>query len=139
MNNPLVDPNSPRATDRLHPMIYLALASLAMWLVVAAWAFFSYGGYVELDLGIVSALVFMLIAIPSVLLLIWRSFAPADRSSPGSGQFRDWIFGHFDMRQGRRTSMSAAIEILLPMTAAVLGITAIGIVFDLIAAGAHLA
>ena len=138
MNNPLVDPGDPRATDRLHPMVYVALAGLAVWLVVAAWAFFSYGGYIDLDLGIVSALVAMLIAIPSALLLIWNTFKPADQSRPGAGRLRDWISGDFDMRQGRRTSKSAAVEILLPMMAAVLGITAIGIVFDLTAAGVHL-
>ena len=30
--------------------------------------------------------------------------------------------GYFDMRQGRRKSVSASIEILLPMAAAVIGI-----------------
>ena len=137
MNSPL-DSDNPRATDRLHPTVYAALAGLAVWLVVAAWVFFSRGGYIDLDLGIVSVLVFMLIGIPSALLLIWRTFNPSDPDRVGSGKFRDWISGDFDMRQGRRTSMSAAIEILLPMMAAVLGITAIGIVFDLTAMGTHL-
>jgi hypothetical protein len=105
---------------------------------VAAWVFFSRGGYIDLDLGIVSVLVFMLIAIPSALLSIGRTFKPSDPDRISSGKFRDWISGDFDMRQGRRTSMSVAIEILLPMMAAVLGITAIGIVFDLTAMGTHL-
>lgn len=136
MNSPL-DLDNPRTTDRLHPMIYAALAGLAVWLVVAAWVFFSRGGYIDLDLGIASVLVFMLIAIPSALLSIGRTFT-SDPDRISSGKFRDWISGDFDMRQGRRTSMSAAIEILLPMMAAVLGITAIGIVFDLTAMGTHL-
>jgi hypothetical protein len=46
-----------------------------------------------------------------------------------------WISGDFDMRQGRRKSVSASIEFLLPMAAAVIGITAIGIVFRLTEAG----
>ena len=35
------------------------------------------------------------------------------------------------MMQGRRKGLSASVEILLPMAAAVIGITAIGIVFRL--------
>ena len=120
------DRNNPQASDQLHPLVYKALAGLAIWLVASAWLFFSQGGYLTLDLGIVSALVFLLIAIPTAIHHAGR-LGEADRVSP----FRAWLSGDFDMRQGRRTSLSASIEILLPMTAAVIGITAIGIIFRL--------
>lgn len=136
MNTPL-DPDMPRVTDQLHPFVYVALASLAVCLALAAWILFSRGGYVELDLGIVSVLFFMLIAIPSALFLIRRASGSSDSARGGISKFRDWISSDFDIRQGRLKGIVATIEILLPMTAAVLGITAIGIVFDLTATGGH--
>jgi hypothetical protein len=120
------DRNSSQASDQLHPIVYKALAGLAIWLVASAWVFFSQGGYLSLDLGIISAFVFMIIAIPTAIHHTGR-LGGAGRISP----FRAWISGDFDMRQGRRKSLSASIEILLPMTAAVIGITAIGIIFRL--------
>ena len=137
MNEPLSQDNL-HATDQVHPLVYKGLAALAIGLVVAAWILFSKSGYIELDLGMVSVLVFMLIAIPSALLSIGRTSRPSGRARSGGRGFRDWLSGDFDMRQGRRKGFGAAIEILLPMTAAVVGMTAIGIVFDLTATGSHL-
>jgi hypothetical protein len=134
MNNKLDQDNS-QASDQLHPFVYAALAGLALWLVVSAWIFFSQGGYLELDLGVVSALIFMIIAIPTVLYFVGRRFQAADRASSIGRPFSAWIARDFDMRQGRRKSVSASMEILLPMAAAVIGITAIGIVFRLTEAG----
>jgi hypothetical protein len=134
MNNKLDQDNS-QVSDQLHPFVYAALAGLALCLVVSAWIFFSQGGYLELDLGIVSALVFMIIAIPTVLHFVGRRFQSADRESNIGPPFSTWIAGDFDMRQGRRTSLSASMEIVLPMAAAVIGITAIGIVFRLTEVG----
>lgn len=61
--NSRLDQDNSQTSDQLHPFVYAALAGLAFWLVTAAWIFFSQWGYLRLDLGIVSALVFMLIAI----------------------------------------------------------------------------
>jgi hypothetical protein len=133
MNNKL-DHDTSQVSDQLHPFVYAALAGLAFWLVVSAWIFFSQGGYLELDLGVVSALVFMIIAIPTVLHFVGRRFR-ADRARNIGRPFSTWIAGDFDMRQGRRKSVSASMEILLPMAAAVIGITAIGIVFRLTEVG----
>jgi hypothetical protein len=129
MNNKL-DQDTSQDSDQLHPFVYAALAGLALCLVLSAWIFFSQGGYLEMDLGIVSALVFMIIAIPTVLHFVGRRFQ-GDRASNIHRPFSTWIAGDFDMRQGRRKSVSASMEILLPMAAAVIGITAIGIVFRL--------
>ena len=134
MNNKL-DQDSSQGSDQLHPFIYAALAGLALCLVVSAWMLFFNGGYLELDLGIISALVFMIIAIPTVLHLVSRRFQAPDRASRIGRPFSTWIAGYFDARQGRRKSVSALMEILLPMAAAVIGITAIGIVFRLTEVG----
>ena len=63
---------NPQVSDQLHPFIYAALAGLAFWLVLSAWIFFSQKGYLELDLGVVSALIFMIVAIPTVIHLVGR-------------------------------------------------------------------
>ena len=128
MNNKL-DLDNIQASDQLHPFVYIALASLAFWLLASAWIFFSQGGYLELDLGIMSALFFMITAIPTMLYLVGRKLKAVDRTGSVGPSWRAWMSGDFDMRQGRRKGVSASIEILLPMTAAVIGITAIGIVF----------
>ena len=85
----------------------------------------------ELDLGVVSALIFMIIAIPTVMHFVGQKSQAVDRAGSVGRTWRAWLSGDFDMRQGRRKSVSASIEILLPMAAAVIGITAIGIVFHL--------
>lgn len=125
------DLDDAQASDRLHPFVYKTLAGLAVWMVVSAWILFSQGGYLELNLGIVSVLVLMVIAIPTAIHHAGRRFQAADRASP----FGAWISGYFDMRQGRRTSFSASVEVLLPMAAAAIGITGIGIVFRLTEVG----
>src|ERR1700752_3670068 len=114
MNNKL-DQDTSQVSDQLHPFIYAALAGLACWLTGSAWIFFSHGGYLELDLGVVSAFVFMIIAIPTALHFVERNFQ-ADRTSSDIGRpFSTWIAADFDMRQRRRKSLSASKEIFLPM------------------------
>ncbi len=125
------DPDNAQTSDQLHPSIYKILAGFAVWLVVSAWIFFSQGGYTELNLAMVSVLVLMIIAIPIAIHHAGGRVLTADRAGP----LRRWISGYFDTIQGRRTSVSASVEILLPMAAAAIGITAIGIVFRLTEAG----
>ena len=129
MNDEL-DRKCQQASDQLHPFIYTALAGLAFGLVMSAWIFFSQPGYLELDLGVVSALIFMIVAIPTAIYFVGRNSHAVEQSSVGR-TWHAWMSGDFDMREGRRKSIDASIEILLPMTAAVIGITAIGIVFRL--------
>lgn len=106
-----LDRNNPQASDQLHPIIYAALAGFAFWLVLSAWIFFSQKGYLQLDLGVVSALIFMIVAIPTVIHLVGREPQAAERTGSVGPTWRDWISGDFDMRQGRRKSVSASIEI----------------------------
>ena len=88
---------------------------------------FSQGGYLTLDLGVAgSALVFLLIAIPTAIHHAGR-LGEADRVSPSAS----WLRRFRHEARPAHVSSSASIEILLPMTAAVIGITAIGIIFRL--------
>ena len=127
MKNKIDQETSPQTSDQLHPFVHVALAGLSFCLVLSAWTFFPQGGYLELNLGVVSAIFFMITAIPTVLYLL--GCKPVDKAGSGGPSWRAWMSGDFDMRQGRRTAVSASVEILLPMTAAVIGIVAIGIVF----------
>jgi hypothetical protein len=135
VNDP-IDPDIDRATDELHPFVYRALAGLGLLLVVAAWVFFDRGGYTASNLAVVSGLVLMLIAIPTALARAGRASSPPEANGVSPSKFRDWLAGSFDTSQGRRKSVEASIEILLPLTAAVIGMVAIGIIFDLARASA---
>ena len=59
MKNKIDQETSPQTSDQLHPFVYVALAGLSFCLVLSAWTFFPQGGYLELNLGVVSALFFM--------------------------------------------------------------------------------
>ena len=133
MKNKIDQETSSQISDQLHPFVHVALAGLSFCLVLSAWTFFSQGGYLELNLGVVSALFFMITAIPTVLYLLGRK--PVYRAGSAARSWRAWIYGDFDTKQGRRTAFSASVEILLPMTAAVIGSIGIGIVFHLTEVG----
>lgn len=137
-----MNPNIPRVTDQLHPFVHAALACLVLWLAMAGWLFFSHGGYVELDLAVVSWFFLLVIAILSALRLIKQTSqradtAQSDTTNIGSRGFHEWISGTFATLTGQEKSTGASVEILLPMMAAAFGMTAIGIVFDLTMPGSH--
>jgi hypothetical protein len=63
-----------------------------------------------------------------LLALVWRKFRGSD-SHPEVISFRDWRAGNFAVWGGRVSGTNAAIDMLLPLAAVALGLTAIGIVF----------
>jgi hypothetical protein len=115
----------------------MAAAGLLIWFVVAAWLLFGGSGYIELALAMISVLVFMAIAIP----LAWRTHQTAQRSAgslPAAEQasLDKWLRGQFATWTDQEKGSTAAIEILLPLAAVAFGITALGIVFEFVRAGA---
>jgi hypothetical protein len=143
MNLPLQSPHPP--SDQLHPGVHISAVALFIWFVAAAWLLFGGPGYIELALAMISVLVFMVIAIPTVL---WRagrkarsanadsidsSVAPAGAETPQT--FGAWLHGEFATWTNQEKGSTAAVEILLPLAAVALGITALGIVLDLTRAG----
>lgn len=128
-----------KVSDRLHPLIHLAAAGLLIWFVIAAWLLFGGSGYIELALAMVGVLVFMTIAIP---LALWRANVTAQRSdAPPSAtektpeSLASWLQGQFATWTGQEKGSTAAVEMLLPLAAVALGITALGIVLELTRAG----
>jgi type VI protein secretion system component VasK len=144
--------SSGRVYDELHPLVHKAAAGLLIWFVVAAWLLFSGGAaYLDLALAMVSMLVFMALAIPTML---WRAGAAARRSRDAAEgaradaaeeadepaetsptTFSAWLRGRFATWTDVEKPSTAAIEVLLPLAAVAFGLTAIGIVFQLARAG----
>jgi amino acid transporter len=122
------------ASDQLHPLVYTAVVGLVFWIVVSAWAFFDDGEGMELLLAVVSGFLFIAVAIPFALGLIWRKYQDADAARGERISLRDWASGEFDTWQGRRKAVDAAVEILLPFAAIAFGIMALGIVLHFTAA-----
>ena len=128
-------------SDQPHSVVRMAVVGLLIWFVAAAWLLFGESGYINLAFAVISVLVFMVIAIPAAL---WRaklrsSKAGSDVSNgsraAGEQPLGLWLQGEFTTGSGREKSSAAALEILLPIAAVAFGITALGIVFDLIRAG----
>jgi membrane protein implicated in regulation of membrane protease activity len=131
-------------------LVYLAAAGAFLWMVLAAWVFFGGWDHMELNLAMVSILALMAGGIPFML---WRANVRARRraralesvgpeSQPPETEadvteaeaaetFDAWIRGSFETWTGRRNARGAAVEILLPLGAAAVGMTALGIMFEI--------
>ncbi len=116
--------------DGLHPAIYKALAACALWMVVAAWVSFSGQGYASLVLAVVTGFFIVAAAIPYIFWRVWRK-TDAGQSEGRKPAFSDWWRGEVETWQGRVEGWDAAIEVLLPLGIAAIGMTLIGLVFRL--------
>lgn len=105
----------------------MVLISLVFWFLLASWSFAG-TGYVDVVLAVVTGCFLMIIAIPVVLWLVWRENAPSAKPI-GPDKFADWLSATFEIWQGSRTGASAAVEIILPIAAAAVGMTAFAVVF----------
>ncbi len=127
------DPKSP-STDQLPNSVYAILAGLVLWLPVAGWGLAG-AGYADLSLAVVSGFFLIVLAIPFLLWRVWR--ASGDPQSESEREpFADWAAGDFETWQDRVKGRNAAAEIILPIAAAAVGMTALAIVFHYAAAHA---
>jgi hypothetical protein len=126
---------SERVVRDLHPAIYMALVGLTLWLALAIWGF-GYDGQTDYLLAIVSGFLFIAVAIPSTLALMVHCQKNSDeRKSSGEASFQEWMTGNFDTWQDRVKGRNAAVEVLLPMAAIAIGMTAFAIVLHFTAVG----
>ena len=95
---------------------------------VASWAFVG-PGYAELSLAVISIYFFILMAIPFTLWRVWRASREPENPPEPRETFADWAGGEFEIWQDHRQGRTAAIEIVLPIAAAAIGMTAFAIVF----------
>jgi hypothetical protein len=128
-----VDRQNRPVWNDLHPLVYAAIVGLVLWFVASAWVFFGLWDDIRLLLVVVSGFFFMAVATPGMLWLVGRKYRDPDVG--GKVLLREWAAGDFDTAQGRRNAADAAIEILLPIAAAAFGMTAMGIVFYIMASG----
>ena len=123
----------------LHPLVYVALVGLILWLVLAIWGFAN-DGQTDYLLAIVTGFLVIAVAIPSTLaLMVYRQRNSGDSRSSANRDivsFRQWAAGDFDTWQDRVKGRNAAIEVLLPMAAIAIGMTAFAIVLHFTALGA---
>jgi hypothetical protein len=125
--------HSARESSELHPLVYWGLVGLTLWLVISAWAFFDDGAYTGFLLAVVTGFFFIFIALPVSLWRVWRKHA---LDAAGNHQpFREWACGECATWQCRLSGAEATVQALLPIAAAAVGMTAIGIVFALVAVG----
>ncbi len=119
-------------TDGLHPAIYAGLAVLALWLVVSAWIFFgSEGQYAAYSVAVATGLFLIAGAIPFALWRVWRRRTPDGAAAQPHTAFSDWWRGEVETWQGRVEGWDAAVEVLMPLGAAAIGMTLIGLIFRL--------
>ena len=123
---PVTDAQRP-VTSVLHSRVYLLLVGFALWFALAVWGFAG-GGLSNYLLVIVSSFIFVVVALQLILSRVGRTKSAA-RNDDNQPSLRDWAAGDFDTCQGQLSGAQAALQILLPIAVAALGMTAFGIVF----------
>jgi hypothetical protein len=118
---------SRRVVSVLHPAVYVALVGFTAWLVLAIWGF-GYDGQTDYLLAIVTGFLVIAVAIPSTLALMVHRQSNSDEKGSAKTSFREWMAGDFDTWQDRVRGRNAAVEVLLPMAAIAIGMTAFAIV-----------
>jgi hypothetical protein len=122
----------------LHSKVYVALVGLVVWLVLAIWGF-GYDGQTDYLLAIVTGFLIIAVAIPATLALMAHSQGSSvdeENSAPhDTKSFRQWAAEDFDTWQDRIKGRNAAVEVLLPMAAIAIGMTAFAIILHFTAVG----
>jgi hypothetical protein len=135
MARDLVAHNKP-VFDQLHPAVYGTAVGLVAWFALAAWILFDRQNDIELPLAMVSVLLLVAVLVPWALSLVWKRHVMSHQH-PTKTSFRDWRAGDFAAWGSKLHGTHAVIDMLLPLAAVAFGLTAIGIVFLIVASGAH--
>ena len=128
MSRELLAHNRP-VFDQLHPRIWGAAAGLIAWFAVMAWILFDRSSDATLSLMFVTVLFAVAIGLPWTLSLVWRKCQLPHEGHAKPTSFHDWTDGDLAVWGARLRARDAAIDVLLPLAAVSLGLTAIGIVF----------
>ena len=117
-------------TDGLHPAIYAGLAVLSLWFVVSAWVFFgSEGSTPPIRWRSRPGSSSSPEGIPFVISRVWRRNTPDGAADQPRTAFSDWWRGDVETWQGRVEGWDAAVEVLMPLGVAAIGMTLIGLIF----------
>jgi hypothetical protein len=122
-------------SSQLHPLVYLGMAGFAVWMIIGAWSFGG-EGYADWLLVVVSLFILAVMLLVFVLSRVGSHDPGLAKPRPHKrAKFHDWAGGEFDTWQDKVRGQNAAIEVLLPLAAAAVGMTAIGIVYLAVHAG----
>jgi len=128
---PRIGEESPRAHRRI-PAPLLALMGLCLgWFVPIGWL--AYGGSTDTVMAMLLVSVFATVALGVPWLLVRTSRGRVDTTS--AYRPRQWLRGQFETFTGRLPSREAIILILLPLGAAAVGITLMGVALGIAASG----
>ena len=125
-------------TNQPHPTVYALLGILVLWTVLMVWNFAGGGGLVAYLLVIISGFLGVIGALALILTRVgYADPGHADavtRGDAASGNkpplpLREWASEDFNTGSGRLSGTQAALQILLPIIAAAVGMTAIGIAY----------
>ena len=120
-------PDSRPSTSWIHPRVYTIVIALTAWFALAAWSFAGQG-IVNHLLFIVSGVIFVAVALTLILTSVGHDgrAAGCDENVPS---LRDWGKWEYETWAGKVFGADAVVQILLPIAAAAVGMTAIGIIF----------
>ncbi|MDX8525174.1 hypothetical protein RFM68_11695 [Mesorhizobium sp. MSK_1335] len=114
-----------RVSRGLHRWVYFAMIGLAACYALSAWIGFAGSGSDDYLLFVVTGFIVMSVALPAIAGRVWRHHRI---SAPGrSKALADWLAGEFDAGERPVKASTATIEILLPLAAVALGMTAFAI------------
>jgi hypothetical protein len=110
----------------LHPRVYLAMAVLALWFVIAGWIGFGGGGYADYLLVVVTGFFSIIVLLPLIAGHEWHRFHTWMPTH--TDDFDEWLSSEFEVDQTHMPAKTAMILILLPLMAAALSMTAFAFV-----------
>jgi hypothetical protein len=125
--NRTADGRNRPVSKHLHPMVYEAIVGLALWYVLSVWLGFAGGSYTDYLLTVATSFVFGALALPLISWRVWRHNRRPGAVRENTESFSDWVLGDVDIGDGRVSGTTAIVEILLPIAAVALGMTAFAI------------
>jgi hypothetical protein len=115
-------------TTTLDRRIYATVVGLAVWLILSVWLFAG-AGVMDYLLFVVSGFIAIVVSLILILSRVGRTAATRQGDLPS---LREWARWDFEIGQGgdrsRLSSVQAATQILLPITAVAFGMTLFGVV-----------
>ena len=88
--------------DELHPLVYRSIIGLTIWLVLSVWVLFSRGEYEGLTLSVITLFFVILVGIPVLLWLTWRSNVDPNERHGYVAPFAEWTSHPFESWTGQR-------------------------------------
>jgi hypothetical protein len=111
----------------LHPLVYKAMIALVVWLAAAIWGFAA-SGYAGLVVIIASLFLLVALVLPAILWRISRRGREAGLDAGERDRLGAWLGDEVETWQGPLKGSQAATQIILPLAAAAIGMTALALV-----------